>query len=115
MTASSATTIKKNEELINESGAFTAYDMYKEAYKEIKDIEAKIAALKVAKAALEAPIRADMEALKITKMVDESNATMFTLTKSVRNTLDSKRFKETYPELSKEFNKTTNVTTFKVM
>lgn len=114
MSANSTTTIRKNETAVVNSEALTAYDEHLAAHEEIKAIDAQIAALKLARAELVKPVQNDMKTLGITKIVDVSNATLFTNVTASRTTVDSKRLRDEKPEIFEDYSKTAEVTTFKV-
>ena len=115
MSAGSATTVKVNEQAVENSEAYVADDNHVKAYEEIKAIDAQIEALKAARETLVKPIRKDMEDLEVKKIVGVANETMFSLTTAERTTLDSKKVKENEPEVFAAFSKTSEVKTFKVM
>lgn len=115
MSAGSATTVKVNEQAVENSEAYVADDSHVKAHEEIMAIDAQIKALQTAKAELIAPVRAEMELLEVKKIVGVANETLFSLTTAERTSLDSKQVKENEPEVFAKYSKTSTVTTFKAM
>ena len=114
MSANSATTVKKNEQAVEDSRAYVADDNHRTIYQEGQAIKAKIDALKKALGELNELIRTDMETLGVEKMVDVDNSTMFTLNTSTRTQLNTTALKKDLPEIWEEYGNTKEVTTFKM-
>lgn len=114
MSANSTATIKTNEKAVEDSTAYVADDSHEKIHAEVISIDAQIEALQKARADMLKPVRDDMEALNVSKIVDVSGATLFTLTTANRTTLDSKGIRENCPDIAEQFSKTATVTTFKV-
>lgn len=114
MSANSATTVKKNEQAVEDSRAYVADDNHRMIYQEAQAVKAQIDALKKTLGELNELVRTDMETLGVEKMVDVDNSTMFTLNTSTRTQLNTTALKKDLPEIWEEYGTTKEVTTFKM-